>query len=75
MPVQVVCLSKARDRPAPFSTSWGTPPAACWTPVEDNLTTSRLGETSRDIRFLVNEDDVRMSMPRPACKQSPIPEL
>lgn len=40
------------DRPSPFSTAWDTHPAACWTPDKDNAVPSRMGRTSKQVRFL-----------------------
>jgi hypothetical protein len=37
------------DQRAPFSTAWGTSPAACWTPDKDNPVPSRMGRTSKQV--------------------------
>jgi hypothetical protein len=43
----------SRDRRAPFSTAWGTSPAASWTPDKNNPVPSRMGGTSKQVGFLV----------------------
>ncbi|TVY92099.1 hypothetical protein LAWI1_G002737 [Lachnellula willkommii] len=40
------------DRPSPFSTAWDTHPVACWTPNKGNVVPSRMGRTSKQVRFL-----------------------
>ena len=35
-----------------FRSAWDTRPAACWTPDKDNPVPSRIGRTSKQVRFL-----------------------